>query len=311
MKERQLNDDELQNLINEVEPYANKGEVAEYIPALARANKTDVAAAVYTVDGRVFQGGTYGHTFTLQSISKVLSLALVLDERGEEEVFSNVGMEPSGDPYYSISKLEFSNPTKPYNPMINAGALAITDLLPGRSKERKLANFIDYVRQLAGNNRIEYNKNVADSEFQTSFLNRSLLYYMKQFGVIGGKVEDIIDLYTKQCAVEIDCLQLARIGAVFSLNGKDPEKGTQLISERTASICKTFMVTCGMYNASGEFAIKVGVPAKSGVSGGIMAVVPNRFGIGIYGPALDDRGNSIAGWKLLQKMNERYAFSIF
>ncbi|WAA13877.1 glutaminase A [Fervidibacillus halotolerans] len=298
-------------MIDEVRSITALGKVANYIPALADGRKTDLAVSVCTIDGQYFQAGTVEKSFTLQSISKVLALAFVLDIKGEEEVFSKVGMEPSGDPYYSISKLEFTNPTKPFNPMINAGALAITSLLPGHSMKKKLENFIDYVSCLTGNRKIEYNEKVAKSEFTTSFLNRSLLYYMKQFGVIEGNVEDIIDLYTKQCAVEIDCLQLARIGAIFSLNGQDPEKRNQLITKRTAKICKAFMVTCGMYNASGEFAIKVGVPAKSGVSGGILAVVPNRFGIGIFGPALDQRGNSIGGWKLLEKMADQFDINIF
>src|SRR5690606_8915513 len=116
-------------------------------------------------------------------------------------------------------------------------------------------------------------------------------------------VEDLLKVYTRQCAVEMNCFDLARIGAVFSLNGKDPMTGEQIISEKVARICKTFMVTCGMYNASGEFAIKIGIPAKSGVGGGILGIVPNRFGIGIFGPALDEKGNSIAGWKLLEKIN--------
>jgi glutaminase len=159
--------------------------------------------------------------------------------------------------------------------------------------------------------KVTYNEDVAYSELQTANLNRSLCYFMKQHGVITGNVEDLLVLYTKQCAVEMNCVDLAKIGAVFANDGLDPESGKQLISRDVARICKTFMVTCGMYNSSGEFAIKVGIPAKSGVSGGIMGSVPGRCGIGIFGPALDEVGNSFAGVKLLEGLSAKYSWSIF
>ncbi|MGG3924333.1 glutaminase A, partial [Geobacillus thermodenitrificans] len=202
-----------------------------------------------------------------------------------------------GDPFNSIAKLEEVQPSKPLNPMINAGALAVTHMIRGRSVEGRLERLLAFIRRLAGNEQITYSEEVAQSEFETAFLNRSLCYFLKQHGIIDEDVEELMDLYTKQCAVEMTCIDLARIGLVFALDGRDPHSGELLMPLDVARICKTFMVTCGMYNASGEFAIKIGIPAKSGVSGGILAAVPGRCGIGIFGPALDDKGNSLTGVK--------------
>jgi glutaminase len=249
--------------------------------------------------------------FTLQSISKVLTLALALMDHGQEYVFERVGMEPTGDPFNSIAKLETVNPSKPLNPMINAGALAVTNMIKGKNKEEKFERIITFVRNLTNNHTISVSEKVAQSEYDTAWLNRSLCYFLKEHGIIQGDVEELMELYTKQCAIQMRSLDLAKIGAVFALNGKHPETGMQLIPEKIARLCKTFMVTCGMYNASGEFAIKVGIPAKSGVSGGILAVVPNRYGIGIFGPSLNEKGNSISGIRLLELLSAKYSLSIF
>lgn len=303
--------EELQKLIHDCLPYTMKGKIASYIPALKKAKQNDFSVAIYTVAGECFYAGNVDKKFTLQSISKVMALALVLEELGEEKVFSVVGMEPTGDPFNSIAKLELNNLSKPLNPMINAGALAVTNLISGNTADQKWQKFVHFVQRLSNNKEISYNEEIANSELDTAFLNRSLAYFLKQHGMIGGDVEELLYVYTRQCAVEMNCFDLARIGAVFALEGKDPVSGRQILSKKIARICKTFMVTCGMYNASGEFAIKVGIPAKSGVSGGILGIVPNRFGIGVYSPALDDKGNSYAGWKLLELLNQKYEISIF
>ncbi|KAB2337371.1 glutaminase A [Cytobacillus depressus] len=302
--------DELQSIINEVHSLAEEGKVADYIPALAKANKQDLAVTIYKSNNECLYAGSYTKKFTLQSISKVLVLALALQDRGIDYVFKRVGMEPTGDPFNSISKLETSIPSKPLNPMINAGALAVTNMIKGESLHEKWARILNFVQCLSKKN-LTYDIEVANSELETAWLNRSLCYFMKQHQVITGDVEELMMLYTKQCAIEMDCFDLARIGAVFALNGMDPETGERLLPIQIARICKTFMVTCGMYNASGEFAIKVGIPAKSGVSGGILAVVPDQYGIGVFGPSLDEKGNSIAGIKLLEELAKRFDFSIF
>ncbi len=302
---------ELEQLVLQARPYSAHGNLASYIPALEKANPNHLSVAIFDLDGNCIYAGDYKQKFSLQSISKVLSLAYVLARIGEEEVFQRVGMEPTGDPFNSIAKLETVKPSKPLNPMINAGALVVTSLIPGTNPREQWDGFLAFVRTLTGNQKIDYSQELQESEFTTSYLNRALCFFMKQHGIIVGEVEEIMELYTKQCSIEMNCLELAQLGAVFANNGRNPVTGEQLIPVQIARICKTFMVTCGMYNASGEFAMKVGIPAKSGVSGGILGVIPNRCGIGVFSPALDEKGNSLAGWKLLELMNEKYNFSIF
>lgn len=302
---------ELEALVQEAKKMTGKGKVADYIPALAESEKNSLSVTIYHAENTCLSAGDDDQTFTLQSISKVLSLALVLMDYGKDRVFSYVGQEPTGDPFNSIIKLETVNPSKPLNPMINAGALVVTSLIKGQSAKESLDYLLGFIRRLANNPEITYCKHVAESEFRSSMINRAMCYYMKQYDIFEGDVEEVMDLYTKQCAIEMNSLDLAKIGCVFALDGKHPETGEQVISKDVARICKTFMVTCGMYNASGEFAIKVGIPAKSGVSGGIMGISPYNFGIGIFGPALDEKGNSIAGVKLLEIMSEIYRLSIF
>ncbi|MEI5906027.1 glutaminase A [Bacillus spongiae] len=303
--------EELTKLVEQARPFVKYGKVADYIPALKESNPDDLSVSICYLDGTRFFAGDYVKKFTLQSISKVIALAYVLIENGPNEVFSNVGMEPTGDPFNSIVKLETSNPSKPLNPMINAGALAVTNMFKGEDHYEKWEGFIQFVQSLLGIEEVSWNENVALSEFNTAFLNRSLGFFMKQYEIIHGDIEELLFLYTKQCAIEINCSQLATIGAVFANEGKDPVTQEVKVPSDVARICKTFMVTCGMYNASGEFATKVGIPAKSGVSGGIMGAVPHKCGIGVFGPALDEKGNSIAGLNLVQLMSDRYQWSIF
>lgn len=303
--------DELKAVLEEAKVYTKYGKVADYIPALSRANPDDLSIAVYYPNGTCYSAGCIKEKITLQSISKVLTLALALMESGEDTVFQKVGYEPTGDPFNSIVKLEMSNPSKPLNPMINAGALAVTSMIKGDSVEERLSRILDFVKKLAGNEEISYSEEVATSEFETSHLNRALCHFMTQHGIINEDVEGLLDLYTKQCAIEVNCLDLARIGIIFAMDGIEPVTNNRIMPAHVARICKTFMVTCGMYNASGEFAVRVGIPAKSGVSGGILGAVPNRFGIGISGPALDDKGNSVAGVKLLEILAKKYSLSMF
>ncbi|MGM9928514.1 MAG: glutaminase A [Bacillus sp. (in: firmicutes)] len=303
--------DALKALVKEAKLYTGKGKVADYIPALGRANPNDLSIAIYYPDGRCVSAGDIEKKITLQSISKVISLALVLMDRGEEYVFQRVGMEPTGDPFNSIAKLETMAPNKPLNPMINAGALAVTSMLKGKTIDERFQRLLCFIQEMSDDLTVGYSEDVAKSEFETAHLNRALCYFLKQHGIIVEDIEELMDLYTKQCAIEMNCLDLARIGVVFAMDGIDPQTGKQIIPKDIARICKTFMVTCGMYNAAGEFAIKIGIPAKSSVSGGIMAAVPGRFGIGIFGPALDEKGNSIAGIKLLELLSKYYSLSMF
>ncbi|OLO40749.1 glutaminase A [Alkalihalophilus pseudofirmus] len=303
--------EDLIKMVEDAKQLTQKGKVADYIPALGEADPSTLAVAIYSGERECIYAGNIDEVFTLQSISKVLTLALALMDRGADYVFQRVGMEPTGDPFNSISKLESSVPSKPLNPMINAGALAVTDMLVGNTIEDKLERLLNFIRQLTGNDRITYNPVVAQSEFETADLNRSLCYFMRQHGIVESNVEQLINLYTKHCAIEMNCNDLAKLGFVIGNEGRDPNSDQNIIPLEIARIVKTFMVTCGMYNASGEFAIKVGIPAKSGVSGGILGSVPHGVGIGIYGPALDDKGNSIGGLRLLELIAKQSNLSIF
>ncbi|MEH6889860.1 glutaminase A [Bacillus sp. JJ864] len=301
----------LQQLLDQVQPYTKQGKLATYIPELGNANPDDLGIAIYHIDGHYVHAGKSQTLFTLQSISKVITLALALLDCGEEYVFSKVGMEPTGDPFNSIIKLETTSPSKPLNPMINAGALAITSMIVGNSNEEKMERILHFVREITANPSINYSSKVAISELETAYLNRSLCYYMKQNNIIDGDIEELMDLYTRQCAIEVSCIDLARIGLIFAMDGYDPYYKKQIIPKHITKICKTFMVTCGMYNESGEFAIRVGIPAKSGVAGGILGCVKGEMGIGIFGPALDANGNSLAGFKILELLSEQESWSIF
>jgi glutaminase len=303
--------DDLQRLVEIAKRYTKDGKVADYIPELAKANPGDLSIAINYPDGRCISAGDIDKKITLQSISKVISLALVLMERGFRYVFERVGMEPTGDPFNSIAKLESMAPAKPLNPMINAGALVVTHMIKGDSVENRFNRLLGFIRELSGDPTVGYSEKIAQSEFESADLNRALCYFLKQHNIITEDVETLLDLYTKQCAVEMNCLDLARIGMIFAMDGVDPLSGKRIMPDDVARICKTFMVTCGMYNASGEFAIKIGIPAKSGVSGGIMGAVPGKFGIGIFGPALDEKGNSVAGLKLLELLSRNYRLSMF
>ncbi|WP_020617493.1 glutaminase A [Paenibacillus daejeonensis] len=292
---------------------ASEGKVADYIPELAHAPADALGCTLIDTNGNTVTAGDCSLSFTMQSISKVFTLLLALMDRGEERVFNHVGMEPSGDDYNSMLKLELVEPGKPFNPLINAGAIAITALIKGDSTDEQFTRIRDFFRTIAGNPDIDYNHGVYTSEQQTAHRNRSLAYFLKDNDVLSDdtEVEDVLDVYFRQCALEVNCEQLARMGMVLANGGFDLVTGQELIPYRYVQIAKTFMVTCGMYNASGEFAIQAGIPAKSGVSGGILALVPGRYGIGVIGPSLNRKGNSTAGLHLLQKLSAQYNWSIF
>ena len=302
----------LATLVDRNKIYGKQGKLASYIPALLEANPEDLGICVVELSsGREFYGGECDKKFTIQSISKVVSLILALSDNGRANVYRKVNVEPTGMGFNSIVNLEVSDENRPYNPMINAGAIVTTSLIYGKSKEEKFERILDFMRRATNNPNITVNEEVYECEKITGDRNRALAYFMKSNNVLDGDVEEILDLYFKQCSIEVTARDLARFGAVLANEGLAPWNGQRLMSRDVCRIVKTIMVTCGMYDASGEFAVEVGVPAKSGVGGGILATVPRRYGIGIYGPALDKKGNSIAGLKLIKDLADELDLSIF
>ncbi|MEG1312275.1 MAG: glutaminase A [Romboutsia sp.] len=301
----------LEEILNINKKYTNYGQVASYIPELRNARIDDLGICIVDKNNNMYKVGDCDIKFTIQSISKTIVLAMALMDNDWAYVFSKVGMEPSGDPFNSIMKLETNDTKKPCNPMINAGAIVTTSLIKGDSVAEKEQRMLKFFRKLAKNDSLQINHAVYESEKMSGDRNRAMAYLLKNDGFIDGNVEEVLDLYFKQCSIEVDAVDLARIGINLASCGIDIETGERLISKRVSRMVKTFMVTCGMYDASGEFAIKVGIPAKSGVGGGIMASVPNQMGIGVYGPSLDKKGNSIAGVKILEDLSQKLELNMF
>lgn len=305
----------MQVLLNKIleasKPYTKGGRVASYIPELSKTNPDHLGVAIVQTSGEICCVGDYETKFTIQSVSKPIALLQALMDNGEEEVFSHVGMEPTGDPFNSIVRLETFDGSKPLNPMINAGAIAVSSLIKGRTNEEKFERLLSLFKRLSNNPNLSVNEEVYLSEKETGDRNRAMGYFMKNLGSIRGSVEDVLDLYFRQCSIEVTCLDIAHIVAFLANHGRDIKTGEQLVPVRYMNIVKTIMMTCGMYDASGEFAVNVGVPGKSGVGGGIMCAVPNRMGIGVFGPSLDKKGNSIAGLKILEALSKELELNIF
>ncbi len=300
----------LKDILEKNRGLINSGNLPSYIPELAKADKGALGICVAELSGNQYCVGDYQYSFTIQSISKVITLIMALQDSGIEEVFSRVGMEPTGDAFNSMMKLEIVRPSKPFNPMINAGAIAVTSMIKGTGDQR-FHRILEFFRKITGNPDIKINEAVYLSEKRTGDRNRAMAYFMRDVGIVNGDVEESLDVYFKQCSLEVTCRDIAQIGLFLANDGVVPATGERLVAEEFTKLAKTFMVTCGMYNASGEFAINVGIPSKSGVGGGILSVVPGKLGIGVVGPALDEKGNSIAGIKVLEDLSKALKLSIF
>lgn len=302
------------NIDNIVEKALNKGrmaipygEVATYIPELAKAEKNVLGLCIFDKDGNIHSYGDCNKRFTIQSISKVISLALALEICGFDAVFEKVGMEPSGEAFNSLIELDL-NSNRPFNPMINSGAITISSMLLHKVSFLELS---DFAREMCLDNDIEFNELVYKSEMNNVSRNRAIAYLLESKGIIDTNVEESLTLYTKMCSLNVTAESLAKLGAVLALGGKDPITNRQIISSKVAQIVKTIMLTCGMYDGSGEFAVRVGIPTKSGVGGGLLSVVDKEMGIGVYGPALDSKGNCIAGRPMLESLSNDLGLHIF
>lgn len=270
----------------------NDGEVATYIPELGKADPEHFGICLATADGRVFETGDYNRLFTIQSISKPFTFGMALEVHGQEKVTRHVGVEPSGDAFNSIELEKGTN--RPYNPMVNAGAITVSALLYEHYGDEALEQMLARFSAAAGRP-LAVDEDVYASESRTGHRNRAIAHLLLNFGMVHEKVEPALDLYFKQCSILVNCHDLAVMAATLSNLGKNPLTGEEVYDIDCVKDMLSIMFTCGMYDYSGEWAYKVGVPAKSGVAGGVMAVVNRQLGVATYSPRLDARGNSCRG----------------
>ncbi|MBR5260246.1 MAG: glutaminase A [Eggerthellaceae bacterium] len=284
-----------------------QGRVADYIPELARADTYAFGLVAQKTDGTVVSCGDVDTRFSIQSVGKVITLAMALKLFDIEEVFSHVLMEPSGDSFSSIIKLDTKSDL-PYNPMINAGAIQVVSLLANHVNSQDVLQFARY---MCMDPDIDLNEPVYHSEAQTGDRNRAIAYLLKSKGVLMADPEETLDLYFRLCALNVTAKSWATLGLVLANDGENPITSQHVIAPNHARAINSLMFTCGMYDGSGEFGVKVGIPAKSGVGGGIACSVKGRMGIGVYGPALDEKGNSVGGLAALEYLSHALHLHVF
>lgn len=299
----------LENILAQVRPLARRGKVADYIPALAEVSADKLGIAVCTVDGDCFLAGDAQERFSIQSISKVLSLVLAMDRYSEAEIWQRVGKDPSGQPFNSLVQLELEQ-GKPRNPFINAGALVICDMLQSRLSAPK-QRMLEVVRGLSGQPDIVYDARVARSEFDHSARNAAIAWLMKSFGNFHNDVPTVLQNYFHYCALKMSCAELAKSFLFLAMQGRMPDRAGQVITPLQARQINALMATSGMYENSGEFAWRVGMPGKSGVGGGIVAIVPHEMSVAVWSPALDGAGNSLAGVAALEILAQKIGRSVY
>jgi glutaminase len=306
--------DDLQALLDgihgEIAAHAERGKVADYIPQLAAVDPAQFGIAVATVDGRQFVAGDADARFSIQSVSKVFTLTLALGMVGDR-LWSRVGREPSGTPFNSIVQLELEH-GKPRNPFINAGAIAVADvLLAGHKPREAIGEIVQFVRFLAGDETIVVDDRVARSETETGFRNFALAQFMRSFGKLDHPAEHVLGVYFHHCALAMTCRQLAHAGLFLAAGGRNPATGRTVVSRDRARRINALMLTCGHYDGSGDFAYRVGLPGKSGVGGGILAVAPGKASVAVWSPGLNRNGNSLLGSLALEMLAQRTGWSIF
>lgn len=288
----------------------DRGEVADYIPELAQVDPDRFGLCAILADGTLAKAGDAEEPFSIQSISKVFTLTLALGMAGDR-LWERVGREPSGSAFNSIVQLEYEKGV-PRNPFINAGAIAVTDLiLAGHRPREALGEILRFVQFLAEDDGIAIDRLVAASEQRTGFRNVALANYMRSFGVINGPVDFTLGVYYHHCAIAMSCEQLAKAGRFLMLGGRHPTTGHAVVTPRRARRINALMLTCGHYDGSGEFAYRVGIPGKSGVGGGILAIVPGKASLAVWSPGLDASGNSHLGRIALEELSRRMGWSIF
>jgi len=298
----------LEHIYQEIKPFEKEGKQASYIPALAQVNPDQFGIFLSTHDGNEYCLGEYDTKFSIQSISKVFSLSIALSIMGHD-LWERVGKEPSGSAFNSLVQLEYEK-GKPRNPFINAGAIVVADVLLSHLQNPEQF-FINYLRELSGNPEIDYAPEVAASEQSCSYLNASIAYLLKHHGNLKNEVNDVLHFYCMMCSVNMSCKDLSKAFMAFA-NSSEPfsHAGVELTTSRVKRI-NAIMQTCGFYDESGDFTFLVGLPGKSGVGGGIVAIYPSRYSIAVWSPRLNEKGNSIMGMKALELFTTETRESIF
>jgi glutaminase len=297
----------LDEITDELRPHIGEGRVASYIPALARIDPAQFGIALCSVDGQEAWAGSARTPFSIQSISKVFSLTLAMQRAGDW-LWERIGREPSGDPFNSLVQLEHEQGI-PRNPLINAGAIGVADRLLSACVDAK-AELLQLMSELSGD-AIQFDAEVAASEGATGFRNMALANLMKSFGKLDNPVGAVLDLYFHQCSIAMSCVQLARAARFLCHDGRNPRSGELVVSERHTRRVNALMLTCGTYDSAGEFAFRIGLPCKSGVGGGIIAVLPDRFSLCVWAPGLGRSGNSALGMRALESFVEKSGLSLF
>ncbi|WP_322012042.1 glutaminase [Paraburkholderia sp. J12] len=298
----------LDAIAHDLKPYIGTGRVADYIPELAKVRADHFGMAIVTVDGRVYRTGDADVRFSIQSISKLFACTLAFQLLGDA-LWERVGREPSGTPFNSLVQLEFEE-GKPRNPFINAGALVVTDVLCRRFVRAETA-LVDFLRRISGVREIDYDLRVAQSELDHAERNRAMAHFIASFGNLEMPADAVIDAYCRQCAISMNCVELARAALFLANGGVSGATGEHVLDASSAKRLSALMLTCGTYDAAGDFVYRVGLPAKSGVGGGIVAVLPGEFAVCVWSPGLDANGNSLVGTLALEWLTTRTERSIF
>ncbi len=284
------------------------GKVADYIPELALADPNWFGICAVTTGGQIFDVGDCDKLFTIQSISKAFVYGLALEDHGRDYVNSKVSVEPTGEAFNAIVLDEATN--RPYNPMVNAGAIATTDQIKGAGSTDRLKRILEMFRRYTGRE-LEINVPVFLSEKSTGNRNRAMAYLMLNFGMVSDRIDETLDLYFQQCSILVNAHDLAMMAATLANGGVNPVTGERAIDARYVQDVISVMLTCGMYDYSGEWTYRVGIPAKSGVGGGILATVPGKLGIGTFSPLLDAKGNSLRGIKVCESLSQDFGLHLF
>jgi len=307
-----VNQKVLEELVKKNKQYCCKGKNADYIPALAKINPNQLGITLYNIKtNETLSVGDSSVRFAIESISKVPALLLAIEDNGLSNVLKHINTEATGFAFNSPLNMEINHAKHPLNPFVNIGAIETTSLIKGNSPDDCYRRLLTFIKEICHDNAISLNEEIYQSESKTGDINRSLAYYLKGNNMLSKDVEGVLEVYFKQCSLNVTTQNIAMMASVLANKGMKPWDNKRLISEESATLVKSVMTTAGLYDESGEFSAHVGIPGKSGVGGGLMGVAPNQFGLGIFSPPLDPSGNSLAGIKLLKDVVDELHLNIF